>query len=112
MDNIANRIVAERNKKGLNQEDMADELGISKSAYQNYEAGKRDVPLGVFKDMCKIFNVASSYLLYGIKEEDTPEKNEKKLLELYRNATQQGKHIALGALLSNQQESDSSKKGA
>ncbi len=111
MNGLLKRIEGLRHQKGWTQEDIAEELRISKSAYQNYETGKRPFPLDAFQDLCRLFSVNPDYLLYGVEQKDNTPPDEKRLLDLYRGATIEGKQSAIGALVLNQKE-DSSKKGA
>lgn len=62
-----------RNKRGLNQSDMADELGVSLSSYQKYERDKGCVTpsLDVLIRIADYYNVSVDYLLGRNTEEQT-----------------------------------------
>ena len=56
--------------KGLNQQDVANYLGISQPAYANYERGARQADYETLKKLSDYFGVSVDYLLG--KEEKTP----------------------------------------
>ena len=56
-----------RKEKGVSQEQVANELGISTSAYSNYEQGIREPSIDMLIKLCKYYNVTSDYLI-GINE--------------------------------------------
>lgn len=62
-----------RNKKGLNQSETAEELGVSLSSYQKYERDKGCVTpsLDVLMRIADYFNVSTDYLLGREKKEQT-----------------------------------------
>ena len=53
---------------GLSQQKTADALGITRSAYSNYEQGIREPDLETLKKLCALFKVSADYLL-GISNE-------------------------------------------
>ena len=62
-----------RNKKGLNQSETAEELGVSLSSYQKYERDKGCVTpsLDVLIRIADYFGVTTDYLLGREKKEQT-----------------------------------------
>ena len=46
-----------REKTGLSQEKLAKTIGISQARYQNYEKGKRNMPIELARSMADIFKV-------------------------------------------------------
>ena len=56
-----------RKEKNLSQKIVADAIGISLSAYSNYEQGIREPSLEIFARICKFFDVSADYLL-GLKD--------------------------------------------
>lgn len=48
---------------GLTQKEIADQLGISRQAYANYETGNREPDLSTLKQLADIFSVSVDYLL-------------------------------------------------
>lgn len=56
-----------REHSGYTQEQVAEFLGINRSAYANYEAGVRSVPLPVMESVASLFGVDLSLLF----EDDT-----------------------------------------
>lgn len=57
------RLKNERILQNLTQEDMANKLGITRQAYGNYEAGKRDVDSQTLVKLSSILNISVDYLL-------------------------------------------------
>lgn len=78
MKTIVEQIRLFRLQRGLSQENMADSLGISTTAYGDIERGKTDLTLSRFYQIAAIFGVNSGSLL----GEDTSIQQEIKLLEL------------------------------
>lgn len=56
---------------GLNQEELADRLGIKRQAYQPYETGKVTPSVGMIIKMSQVFDVSADYLL-GLSDEPRP----------------------------------------
>lgn len=52
-----------RKEKGLKQQELADEINVSKSAIGMYELGKRLPPSDVLEKLADFFGVTSDYLL-------------------------------------------------
>jgi len=52
-----------RKEKGVSQKVVAKALGITLSAYSNYEQGIREPSNDILIKLCKYFNVSSDYLL-------------------------------------------------
>lgn len=63
MREISVRLRVSRESVGLTQKEVADELGITPSAYANYEQGLREPGLETFKKICEILDVSADYLL-------------------------------------------------
>lgn len=52
-----------RKEKGVSQKIVAKALGITLSAYSNYEQGIREPSNEILIKLCKFFNASSDYLL-------------------------------------------------
>ncbi|AFQ46294.1 helix-turn-helix domain-containing protein [Desulfosporosinus meridiei] len=57
------RLCTLRTSKGLTHQDMADMLGITRQAYSNYEAGKREPDHSTLRKLAEFFIVSTDYLL-------------------------------------------------
>lgn len=57
-----------REAANLSQEEFAEILGISASAYKKVERGENHVSLPCLKNLHKAMNVSADYILYGNKE--------------------------------------------
>lgn len=59
-----NKILKElRKEKGVSQKEVAQAIGVTPSAYGNYEQGTREPSLDVLIKICKFFNTTPNYLL-------------------------------------------------
>ena len=56
-----------REQKGVSQREVANAVGITISAYSNYEQGIREPSVEMIIKLCKFFNVSADYLL-GLTE--------------------------------------------
>lgn len=63
MKKYSNRIRELRQSKSLNQEQLAEQIGLTKQAISQYERGERRPSMAVLESLCDFFNVSSDYLL-------------------------------------------------
>lgn len=66
----SNRLKELRESVGLSQKKMAGTLGISESAYQNYEYGIREIPSRVIARACETYGCNFDWLV-GLDEESS-----------------------------------------
>lgn len=59
-----------RESIGMNQEELSEKFGISKSTIGMYETNKREPNFELLKEFAKFFNVSTDYLLEQIKKDD------------------------------------------
>lgn len=57
-----------RKEKGVSQKAVAKEIGVTLSAYSNYEQGIREPSNQILINLCKYYNVSADYLL-GLRDE-------------------------------------------
>jgi transcriptional regulator with XRE-family HTH domain len=62
---IGSRIAKIRGRVGRNQIDFAKDLGVSQSAFKNYERGASEPPVGLLINLCKRYNVGADWLVLG-----------------------------------------------
>lgn len=85
------------------QTDIANVLGITVSAYGNYELGQREPDNANLIKLAKYFGVSTDYLL-GLSEERTASTtpslsyNEQELLSLFNKLSPEDKQRAIGYL--------------
>lgn len=60
---FGSRLLELRKQKGLSQEDLAIDLGISQSSISNYEAGTTKPDISILEKVSAYFNVSVSDLL-------------------------------------------------
>ena len=58
-----NRLKKIREEKGVSQRDVANAIGLTISAYSNYEQGIKEPSISIIIKLCKYFNISSDYLL-------------------------------------------------
>lgn len=52
-----------RQEKGVSQKEVASAIGVTLSAYSNYEQGIREPSYEILVNICKYYGVTSDYLL-------------------------------------------------
>lgn len=57
-----------RKQKKISQTEIAKKLGMKYQQYQQYENAIHVIPVTYFKEICKILNVSSDYIL-GLSDE-------------------------------------------
>ena len=60
-----------RTDRDLNQQDVADYLGMSQTGYSKYEVGTHDIPTEVLIKLARFYNTSVDYLL---GETDNPKR--------------------------------------
>lgn len=115
MNNTGERIRECRIANNLTQEEVAKELGIGKQAVYKYETGAvTNIPLLNIEKMSELFHVSPGYLAGWDSSDDEQEerisvnKEEKNLLELWRNSDPTSKENVL--LILNSSASKHNKK--
>jgi len=63
LEQIGDRIRKVRQAYRLTQQEMADQLHITRSCLANYELGKRQPPIELLNDIAKKFQISVDYLL-------------------------------------------------
>lgn len=59
---ISNNLKLLRENSGYTQKQIAEYLGVNRSAYANYESGDRTAPLSVLESVAKLFGIEMSLL--------------------------------------------------
>lgn len=76
---------AARIKAGLTQQQIADEIGITKSTYCGYETAKRNPDPQRIKQLAKVLHISADILLdTGIEKEKAPASTEAETREITR----------------------------
>ena len=70
MDKMTKRLRDTREDKDLTQSQIADLLNMKYQQYQNYESGKRELPIHHLKTLCKFYNITADYFL-GLTDSPT-----------------------------------------
>ena len=94
---MQNKIKERRIALGLTQEDLADKLGLQKSAIAKYESGRvENIKRSVIKKMAAALDCSAIYLLDFDGEQITPQEDQ--LLKYFRTLNDGGKLRALSAI--------------
>ena len=85
---------------GMSQEDVARELGISKSAYQKYEQGQRQLRGDVLVELARILDVSVDTILgtdYSALRDDDDflSSDERQLIDVYRALDEQDRSVLM-----------------
>ena len=106
---FATRLSCLRQEHHMSQQELANELGISRSAVGMYEQGKREPDFEVLDKIADLFDVDLSYLLghsntrgayprHQHKNEDAFTLDERNIIYAYRSAPDDVKRLILFAL--------------
>ena len=63
MFNMKDRLKLLRKQKGVSQKVVAEAIGVTLSAYSNYEQGLREPSNQILINLCKYYDVSADYLL-------------------------------------------------
>lgn len=82
---FATRLKELREEKGLNQGQLAKELGISRGSISYYENEERTPDIEIFDRIARYFNVSVEYMLGYISIKNTVKTDIKKILKISDN---------------------------
>ena len=68
---LKDRIALARKQAGLSQEQLGDQLGVSRQAVSKWEAGQANPDVTYVAAMCRLFGVSSDWLLLGEESAQT-----------------------------------------
>lgn len=90
---VGERIRIQRNIKGMSQEYVAQQVGLSNGAYSNIERGVTDIPINRIYQLAEFFDVSVYELIPPNKKpfqqvEDPHPRDYEKLLEEIRKLTE------------------------
>ncbi|MFT6530956.1 MAG: transcriptional regulator with XRE-family HTH domain [Limimaricola cinnabarinus] len=83
VEGLGHRLSAIRRQAELSQEEMAERLGISRSAYQYYERGERDLTGSLLLKVFRLFDVDPLWVLEGDSENGVS-RREREISQAYR----------------------------
>ena len=95
---IGIRIRARRRDKGLTQDQLADQIGVSRSAVAQWETGRTGQITGNLSRIAGSLDVSVEYLVYGDDKRRTAEVqqgDELALLRLYRECESEDRQMLL-----------------
>ena len=94
----ANKLKQLRKEKGLTQRELAEKLGLGKSAIGMYESGKRTPEFETLEMICDFFNVNMDLLsdvktsTPAPKKEITFSQHDRSMVEAYHRASDKDKY--------------------
>ena len=84
---IAERLQEQRKKAGYSQEQVAEQLGLSRQAVSKWESGQGKPEIDNIVKLMELYGVSADYILLGIENSTpTPATEKKKLSKEYRRA--------------------------
>ena len=84
---IAERLQELRKKAGYSQEQVAEQLGLSRQAVSKWESGQGKPEIDNIVKLMELYGVSADYILLGIENSTpTPATEKKKLSKEYRRA--------------------------
>ncbi len=87
--NLADRIQCLRKAKGISQEELADQIGVSRQAVSKWESGQSTPDLDKIIIMSEFFDVTTDYILKGVEPAKNKDEKGRELISriLYISST-------------------------
>lgn len=80
------RIALVRKQSGLNQQDFADKIGLTKNYVSLMETGARSPSDRTISDICRIFDIQEEWLRHGLEPMQAAKTKEEEISELVGSA--------------------------
>ena len=80
------RIALVRKQSGLNQQDFADKIGLTKNYVSLMETGARSPSDRTISDICRIFDIQEDWLRHGLEPMRAAKSKEEEIAELVGSA--------------------------
>jgi transcriptional regulator with XRE-family HTH domain len=80
------RIALVRKQVGLNQQEFADKIGLTKNYVSLMETGSRCPSDRTISDICRIFDIQEDWLRYGLEPMRAARSKEEEIAELVGSA--------------------------
>lgn len=80
------RIAMVRKQSGLNQQDFAEKIGLTKNYVSLMETGARSPSDRTISDICRIFDVQEDWLRHGLEPMRAAKSREEEIAELVGSA--------------------------
>ena len=81
---IGTRIKELRKKKGLNQSEIGEIIGLTYSTVSSIESERCEPTSKVIMKLSELFEVSTDYLLFGVESEQIISENEHEILNVLR----------------------------
>jgi transcriptional regulator with XRE-family HTH domain len=85
-DILNKRIAHVRRENGLNQQEFADRIGLTKNFVSLIETGGRNPSDRTISDICRIFDIQEDWLRYGLEPMRAARSEEEEIAELVGQA--------------------------
>jgi transcriptional regulator with XRE-family HTH domain len=95
---IGTRIRVARRARELTQDELADQVGVSRSAVAQWETGRTGQVTGNLSRIAEVLDVSVEYLMYGDGKRaagDVQQGDELALLRLYRECEPEDRQMLL-----------------
>lgn len=80
--NINERLLKLRKEKGYSQEELANELNVSRQTISKWETGESNPDFDKIEPLCNLYGISADELIRGIKEEKDESLNNKETNEI------------------------------
>ena len=80
------RIALVRKQSGLNQQDFAEKIGLTKNYVSLMETGARSPSDRTISDICRIFDIQEDWLRHGLEPMRAAKSREEEIAELVGSA--------------------------
>ena len=95
---IGSRVKAGRKDRGLTQEELAEQIGVSRSAVAQWETGRTGQITGNLSRIAEVLDLNVEYLMYGTDKRaptQAHQGDEIAMLRLYRECDPEDRQILL-----------------
>lgn len=88
-----------RNRKGLSQENIANEVHVTRQSVSKWESGESTPDLATTVKLAELFDVTLDYLVLNVKPQKTNDISNKKLLAKLEEMNEKNNEHSLGSFL-------------
>jgi transcriptional regulator with XRE-family HTH domain len=71
---LGERLKKLRSRKGMSQEELSKNLGLTRGTYAHYEINKRQPDYDTLKKIADFFNVTIDFLITGNEKSESPDE--------------------------------------
>ena len=99
MDQIGKNIKKYRDERGITQEQLAEQMNVTRQAVSNWENAKTQPDLDTLFRLSQIFGISVEEMIYGEKREEAPKVINITKKTVHKVENKVGKGLSFGAAL-------------